>query len=225
VSGRVQRVCTSSVTVFVSKLKYHQADLVKHACNAENPPAKVPGRECRGPRDGVTACGHTHTYYSTSSSISPACRPRTSRKRRPLVESEQAANIAKSPRAKKPRVSRKRAEPLAPQLEPAVARQLASELESDEYDFETRHNKAWDGKVEPEKAPEHLQNVTDFNPELPKQSYAPLDVEDKLHTRQIHLPEGFFDQEPLCGCFACFCENPEPCASCSIDSHLDLEGD
>jgi hypothetical protein len=65
---------------------------------------------------------------------------------------------------------------------------------------------------------EHAQNV---NQELLKQTYTPLDFKGKLHTRQIHLPEGFFDQEPLHGGFSCFCEGKEPCASCLIDDQLD----
>jgi hypothetical protein len=56
----------------------------------------------------------------------PARRPRASRKRQPLVESEQVANIAKPPPTRKRRVSRKR--------QPAVALRPESEPESDEYD-------------------------------------------------------------------------------------------
>lgn len=100
-------------------------------------------------------------------------KPRASRKRQPLAESEQAANIPKPPRAKKPRLSRKRALP-APQPEP--------DSDEEEFEFDFRHNAAWDDDNRCEEQ-EHLPNITDINPQfaaLPKETFTPLDLRSLL---------------------------------------------
>jgi hypothetical protein len=125
------------------------------------------------------------------------------------------ANIAKPPPSKKPRLSRKRAPP-APQPEPESS---DDEFEF-EFEFEFCHNATWDNDNEFEEQ-ETLPNVTDIDLQpamLLKETYTCLDLKDKLHERQVHLPEGFFDQEPLHGAFTCFLEkNPEPCTGCTAD--------
>jgi hypothetical protein len=89
-----------------------------------------------------------------------------------------------------------------------------------------RHNAAWEDDIVEEqgegRGEELFPNVVGLTSEqsaaLLGESYSPLNIEEKLHKRQVHLTKGFFDQEQLRGAFTCFLERaPKPCAGCAAN--------